>query len=100
MKTIAVSILVLGALAAAVLAPSSSAQGSLQPCGTVPIGSVYNVTASSGIACTKARKIIKKDIAGNHHPLGFSCHTGRQGQYGYGITCRRGSERVLGSSGV
>jgi len=99
-KTIAVSMVIAAALTMAVLAPSSSAREPLKSCGTIPIGSVYNVTASPGIGCHKARKIIKKAISGKHQVLGFQCHSGREGQYGFAIKCHRGDKRVIGSSGV
>ena len=60
-KMIAVTMLATAALTLAVFAPSSSARDSLRPCGTIPFGSVYNVTASPSIPCRKARKIIKRN---------------------------------------
>lgn len=100
-KTIAVTMLAVVALTMAIFASSSSARDNLRPCGSIPFGSVYNVTASPSIPCRKARKIIKKAVFGEkHRALGFQCHSGREGQYGFAVKCHRGDKRVIGTSGV
>lgn len=92
--------LTLGLLALALLVPSSSSALTYRSCGQIPTGAVWSVSATTNVGCHKARKVIKKVLAGNHHPLGYNCEEGQISQYEGGWFCRRGDHWVKGTTGA
>jgi hypothetical protein len=87
--------------ALALLFPAgSSARLTYRACGRIPTGAVWSVSATTNVTCHKARKVVKKAIGGNKHPLGFACQSGRIGTYEYGWFCRRGDHWVKGTTGT
>jgi hypothetical protein len=85
----------------ALLMPSrSSALLTYRSCGQIPTGSVWSVEATTNVTCHEARKVVKKLISGNKHPLGFACQSEQIGTYEYGSFCRRGDHWVKGTTGT
>lgn len=98
------ALLAVTALALTVLAllppVSSSALLTYRSCGQIPTGSVWSVEATTNVTCHEARKVVKKLISGNKHPLGFACQSEQIGTYEYGSFCRRGNHWVKGTTGT
>ncbi len=87
-------------LLAMLMPATSSARLTYRPCGQIPTGSVWSVSATQNVTCHKARRVVKKAMNGHKHALGFTCHSGRVGTYEYASICRRGDRWVKGTTGV
>lgn len=85
----------------ALLMPSSSSVLlTYRSCDQIPTGAIWSVEATTNVTCHEARKVVKKLISGNKHPLGFACQSEQISTYEYGSFCRRGDHWVKGTTGT